>query len=256
MNNLPLRVLQTGTEEPLRESRELRAGPLSALYEDGGLRYVRWGPREILRRIYVAVRDRNWGTVPTALTDLRLNAGPDSFDLSFTADCRRGDIDFTWKGSIRGDVKGTIVFTMDGEARTTFLRNRLGFCVLHPVKECAGRPCILERSSGAINKGNFPRYIWAQQPFQDLKAISHEVAPGVRARVAFQGDTFEMEDQRNWADASYKTYCTPLQLPFPVEVPKGTKITQKITLEVEGAGPPSVIPVSYTHLTLPTICSV
>jgi hypothetical protein len=242
---LPLRVLHTGTEEPLRETRELQAGSLSLLYEDGGIRYVRWGAREILRRVYVAVRDRHWGTVPTVLSDLRINAGADSFDLSFNADCSRGDIQFGWRGTIKGDNKGTIVFSMEGEAKSTFHRNRIGFCVLHPIKECAGRPVIIERVSGAINRGSFPRYVWAQQPFMDLKSLSHEVAPGVRARVAFEGDIFETEDQRNWADASYKTYSTPLKLPFPVEVMKGTLISQKVTLSMEGAGIPSrVIPPS------------
>jgi hypothetical protein len=241
VSNLPLRVLHTGTEEPLRETRELKAGPLTVLYEDGGLRYVRWGSREILRRIYVAVRDRNWGTVPTSVSELRVSAGADTFDVSFTADARRGGIHFSWKGAIRGDAQGTITFSMDGEAKTTFLRNRIGFCVLHPIKECAGRPCIAERTSGAVTKGGFPRYVWGQQPFLDLKAISHEVAPGVRARVVFEGEVFEMEDQRNWADASYKIYGTPLRLPFPVEVRKGTRITQKVTLEMEGAAVPSIV---------------
>lgn len=235
MKTLPLRVLYTGTEEPLRETRELRSGLLTALYEDGSLRHIRWGSREILRRIYVAVRDRNWGTVPAVLSDVRIEASLESFDITFTARCKRAEIDFTWKGSIKGDPKGTIVFSIDGEANTTFLKNRIGICVLHPIKECAGRTCVVERISGAVNKGSFPRYIWGQQPFQDLRAISHEVAPGVRARVAFQGDTFEMEDQRNWADASYKIYSTPLRLPFPVELKKGAKISQSVTVTVEGA---------------------
>ena len=42
-----------------------------------------------------------------------------------------------------------------------------------------------------------------------------------------------MEDQRNWTDASYKTYGTPLSEPFPVEVPAGTKISQRITLTLK-----------------------
>jgi hypothetical protein len=249
VKTLPLRVLYTGTEEPLRETRELRSGLLTALYEDGSLRYIRWGSREILRRIYVAVRDRNWGTIPATLSDLRVESTLETFDITFTAECKRGEIHFVWKGSIRGDAKGTIVFSMDGEAKSTFLRNRIGICVLHPIKECAGRPCIIERISGAINSGSFPRYVWAQQPFMDLKALSHEVAPGVRARVGFEGDTFEMEDQRNWGDASYKIYSTPLRLPFPVEVTKGTKISQSVTLTVEGATAatriiPASIPIS------------
>src|SRR5438128_1693514 len=125
----------------MRETRELQAGPITLLYEEGGIRYVRWGQREILRRVYVAVRDRNWGTVPTALSDLRIDARSDAFEISFNADCRRGDLHFCWRGTITGDAKGTVVFSMEGEAMTTFLRNRIGFCVLHPIKECAGRPC-------------------------------------------------------------------------------------------------------------------
>ncbi len=45
------------------EQRVLRAGPLTMLYENGDLRYIRLGEHEIVRRLYVAVRDRNWGTV-------------------------------------------------------------------------------------------------------------------------------------------------------------------------------------------------
>ena len=44
-----------------------------------------------------------------------------------------------------------------------------------------------------------------------------------------------MEDQRNWTDASFKTYGTPLELPFPVEVVSGTKIVQTVTLTLDGA---------------------
>ena len=69
-------------------------------------------------------------------------------------------------------------------------------------------------------------------PFAEMAAMTHEVAPGVWAEVRFSGDIFEMEDQRNWTDASYKTFSTPLRLPYPVEVPAGTRITQTITLAI------------------------
>jgi hypothetical protein len=60
------------------------------------------------------------------------------------------------------------------------------------------------------------------------------VREGVRARVEFEGDVFETEDQRNWTDASYKTYCTPLGIQFPVTVEAGDTIQQKIQLELTG----------------------
>lgn len=52
------------------------------------------------------------------------------------------------------------------------------------------------------------------------------------AEISFEGDIFEMEDQRNWTDASYKIYSTPLELPFPVEVKKGDQFRQKISITV------------------------
>ncbi len=76
----------------------------------------------------------------------------------------------------------------------------------------------------------FPRLVSPQQPFLGLRTIAHEVAPGVEAEVRMEGETFEMEDQRNWSDDSFKTYGTPLALPLPVEVQEGTRIRQSITL--------------------------
>jgi hypothetical protein len=52
------------------------------------------------------------------------------------------------------------------------------------------------------------------------------------AELQFEGDVFEMEDQRNWTDASFKTYSTPLRLPLPVVVERGTRIDQSVTLRV------------------------
>ena len=54
----------------------------------------------------------------------------------------------------------------------------------------------------------------------------------IKATVIFEGELFETEDQRNWLDASYKTYCTPLSKPFPVLVKEGEIIQQTIRLKV------------------------
>ena len=73
----------------------------------------------------------------------------------------------------------------------------------------------------------------------NMRAITHSVVPGLDAEVRFSGDIFEMEDQRNWTDASYKTYCTPLGLPFPVELKKGTTVTQSVAISLKGNVPSS-----------------
>ena len=238
-SHLPRRVLYYGVDAPLPEQIPLRAGPLSLVFEAGDLRHIRLGEREILRRVYVAIRDRNWGTVLPRLSNLKKEMGEDSFRISYDVENQQGDIDFFWKATIIGATDGSITFAMDGEARSTFLKNRVGFCVLHPIRECAGQPCVIEHSGGQREQATFPRYISPQQPFLDMRSISHEALPGVTAEVRFEGDVFEMEDQRNWTDASYKTYCTPLRLPFPVELKAGTKLSQSITLNLKGGVPTS-----------------
>src|SRR5262245_11658703 len=190
-------VLYHGKQEAPPRQLPLRAGPLSLIYEDGDLRYIKWGNREIVRRLYVATRDRNWGTVPSRLSNVRTEVRDDSFHITYDVENKQGPIDFFWKGKITGDARGTITFTMDGVARSTFLRNRIGFCVLHPSRECPGARCKVEQADGTVVEGTFPRLIAPQAPFKEIKAIAHEVAPGAWAELRFAGDIFEMEDQRN-----------------------------------------------------------
>ncbi|HOL69895.1 MAG TPA: hypothetical protein PLP04_09585 [Bryobacteraceae bacterium] len=225
-------ILRYGSEEPLPEKLLLQAGPLTMTFVQGEVRYIRFGEHEVLRRVYIAVRDRNWNTAPNEISNLSVKRTADGFAISYDAVSRMDGIDFRWSATVTGDARGTIEWTMRGKAHSTFWRNRIGYCVLHPVRECAGRPCILEKTSGAIETSRFPELVSPHQPFKDLRAISHEVVPGLTAEVRFSGDIFETEDQRNWTDASYKTYSTPLDLPIPVEVKEGTEISQSVRLSL------------------------
>jgi hypothetical protein len=214
------------------ERQTLFAGPLALDLDDGGLRYVRLGEREVLRRVYVAVRDGNWVTAPMTVVEQQVQAGEDSFAVDLVAEHRLGSAHFRWKGSIRGDARGVLRFEMDGEALTTFQRNRIGICVLHPMETCAGQPCRLRHPDGTIEDLAFPRLVSPHQPFFGVRALSYEVEPGVVAEVEVEGEVFETEDQRNWSDNSFKTYSTPMELPKPVEVAAGTRIRQAVTVRL------------------------
>jgi hypothetical protein len=48
-----------------------------------------------------------------------------------------------------------------------------------------------------------------------------------------------MEDQRNWTDASFKSYGTPLELPHPVEISEGTRVKQSVSVRLATAAPRS-----------------
>jgi hypothetical protein len=92
---------------------------------------------------------------------------------------------------------------------------------------------------GSVEEALLPRYLVAEQPvppFAELRAIRHQATPSVWAEVRFSGDVFEMEDQRNWTDASFKTFCTPLRLPYPVEIAAGSRVQQAVTVRLDGVG--------------------
>jgi hypothetical protein len=227
----------------------LKAGSLWMEWIDGNLRSIRLGCHEVLRRIYVAVRDQNWGTIPAIISDVQFKNKANSFLLSYRTQHIQGDINFAWRTILSGDANGLVVITIDGEALSTFQSNRIGFCVLHPNRECAGKACIVEHCDGSIEESYFPYFISPTQPIFNIREISHEVIPGIRASVRMEGDVFEMEDQRNWGDASFKIYSRPLALPFPVEIRKGNKISQSITLNLSGnAKCIHSIPVLHTDL--------
>lgn len=234
---IPRGVLLTGTTAEPSAAIPLRAGPVTALFEPGiaFLRYIKLGDREILRGLYAAVRDQVWGTVAPRVRNVVTESRVDSFRLTFDVDNVEGGIDFGWQGIITGDAAGTVRFEFNGVARSTFLKNRLGFAVLHPIRECAGKPCTIEKSGGLKEAATFPDAISPHQPMLDLRAVTHEVAAGIEAEVRFEGEVFEMEDHRNWTDGNYKTYCTPLAQPYPVEVKRGQVVRQAVTIKLKGA---------------------
>src|SRR5689334_8262477 len=69
----------SGARGEAAEARELRAGPVRVKLADGQLRYIRVGDKEIIRRIYFAVRDDHWRTPMPQFTEYRVEDGQDHF---------------------------------------------------------------------------------------------------------------------------------------------------------------------------------
>ncbi|MBA2285935.1 MAG: hypothetical protein H0W02_10655 [Ktedonobacteraceae bacterium] len=244
MQTLSEYQLWYGVNRPPSETRELRAGPVTVLLDGIDLRYVRLGSLETVRRIYVAVRDQNWNTLPGDHRMTRVDQQQDSFEIEFDVEHHVHDIDFAWHGRITGSPAGQIRYEMDGLAQADFRYNRIGLCILHPFKECAGRPFRAQTPQGEVS-GVLPDLIGPQgfvqgfyvPLFPAFNHLSIDMAAGVRVQLAFEGDLFEMEDQRNWTDASFKTYCTPLSLGIPHQAHAGVPIRQSFTVTVEGNPP-------------------
>ena len=67
MEKLP--AIYYGSQAPPVPARELHAGSLACLYVAGSIRHICAGETEIINRVYLALRDRNWGTVPGTLSE-------------------------------------------------------------------------------------------------------------------------------------------------------------------------------------------
>ena len=229
-----------GADTPEPEPITLRMGAVSLFFEphSGWVRTVRLNQgAEIVRGIYIAVRDKNWNTLPVTISDLDIQQKRGGFQISYSANCQQDDIHFTYTAELIGTPEGKLSYTFRGEAQTSFLKNRIGFCVLHPIDECAGKNVKVEHTDDTTTRGSFPNWISPHQPFKNIRAITNDILWGVKATVRFEGDVFEMQDQRNWTDASFKTYSTPLSEPYPVEISAGTVIAQSVTLELLGRIP-------------------
>lgn len=216
----------------------LRAGPLEVRFQGGDLRGILWNGRECVRRIYPAVRDRNWGTAPNLLSKVEVRHDAESFEIRYSCENLLNDVDFAWQCVITGAAAGVITLSMDGVARKTFLKNRIGFCVLHPAA-CAGAHCTVQHTDGTISLAALPRRISATQPvppFQNMRGLSQQLGPTCWLDMVFKGDVFELEDQRNWTDASYKTFGTPLALPVPVTMHEGQRVAQTVELRLRQEG--------------------
>ncbi|KAB7732564.1 hypothetical protein F5984_00995 [Rudanella paleaurantiibacter] len=225
-------LLYTGTSQS-HPIRRVQAGPLTALYENGFLRYVKLGDDEVVRMIYFALRDARWNTLDWQLTDEQVEIGEQSFRISYTGGSFEGVTEIIrWQAQLTGDASGRIDFGLEGEVLVPFWRNRAGLCVLHSLAETVGRPAIVETPDGRTVEGIFPESITLQQPFQDIAVLRWTLPHQDVVQLSVAGDVFETEDQRNWGDASFKTYCTPVRLPMPVHIEPGDRISQRVTLEL------------------------
>jgi len=208
-------------------------GKLSLVYENGFVRYIRAGEIEIVRMIYFALRDSNWITAEFVRSDERMSVTHKGFDVSYTAtNIVDSKAVFRWHVKISGNDSGEIEFSVDGEALASYTRNRAGICVLHPIRDTRDKVVKIVRPDGSVYESKFPSVIEPHQPFFDITKMTWQLRGDSWAEIQFEGDVFETEDQRNWSDTSFKTYSTPLAIPYPVTLKPGDRVSQKVRLKV------------------------
>ena len=222
-----------GTDAADPPTRTLSAGRLSVELENGQLRYVRFGNVEALRGIAFLVRDENWGTYALQIENLDVRETAESFAVAYRAVCSDKRQQLAFEARIAGSSDGSLIFAATATPLTDFVTNRAGFVVLHPAG-LAGQKLRVTHVDGSEEETRFPETISPSQPVFTIRALAHEAAPGLWATCRMEGDAFEMEDQRNWTDASYKTYVRPLALPWGYTLAKGSRHEQTISLSFSG----------------------
>ncbi len=222
-----------GTEETDARPLHLQAGRLAVDLNEGNLRSITYDGVEVLRAVSYLVRDRDWGTYAPSIRDLTVERNAAGFTVAYQAYVSGpSDSELLVAVTISADTGGTLTFDAVATTTTGFETNRCGFCILHPIVGLAGSPVTVEHVDGTHVQTHLPDLIEPWQPFKDMRAITHEALPGVLAECRMEDDVFEMEDQRNWSDASYKTYVRPLALPWPYRIEANEPINQRVVLTI------------------------
>lgn len=198
------------------------------------LRAVALKGEELFRGIGFVVRDRNWGTYRLE-AEPQVERSPDRITIAVRGRIAGADGALDWRLDWTITPQG-LSGRMRCESAEGFPTARTGFVVLHAVPACRGRAVTITHADGQAEDSEFPVAVSPHQPFFDIAGMDYATAAGSRLRLRFLGEAFETEDQRNWTDASYKTYSRPLTKPFPYCIGPDTADEQSIHLEILDIG--------------------
>src|SRR5699024_787900 len=206
-------------------SRTWRSGSWSLQVGQGALEQISFGQHLVLRGIRAVVRDHDWATADLHLD--QVEEVEDSLDLAVHTSGLSARLSGHLRVRARGaDLNVDLDLHSDGDLAT----NRTGLVVLHPPG-LAGAEAQVTHPGGETEQSAFPVSISPHQPMRDIRGLQWACG-GAGVQAWFEGDAFEMEDQRNWSDASYKTYSRPLELPFPYQLRAGQRVHQRVRVHV------------------------
>ncbi|MET0732636.1 MAG: hypothetical protein ABW054_06150, partial [Casimicrobiaceae bacterium] len=220
-----------GTDEPVADAIPLRAGPLRLTLRAGRLWHVALGDDEIWHGVAFLFRDADWCTPEPVVDRCESSISAREFLIRCVGHFPTSPaIDFQL--DFEGTSAGVIRVSGEAVPRGDTLTNRLGMCVMHPMA-AAGARVDVGHTDGRSSESTFPMLIPAWPPFMLVRSIRHEYAPGQWAGCRFDGDAFELEDQRNNSDASFKTYNRSNMMPRPYVLRAGVPLRQSVELSLE-----------------------
>lgn len=226
-----------GTDKAVPEAVVAHAGPLEVVLRAGKLWHVRLGELEVWHGVAFPYRDAHWRTPEPVLELAHSHIEVESFRVRWVGVFpTHPAIDVTLEAT--GTPDGRIRYVGTAIPRGDIATNRLGACVMHPMS-ASGQAVEVEHIDGRRSASSFPVLIPPWPPFMLVRAIRHEFAPGLWGRCELSGDLFELEDQRNNADASFKTYGRSNMAPRPYVLRGGQAVRQSVELCLERVPPRS-----------------
>jgi hypothetical protein len=196
------------------------------------------GSLRVAGLVAFTVRDKLWNTIPGAIVARRVSRTERGFETTVEMLHHHDDIRVRWWGTIKGRPDGSIRFEAKGVAEGTFPYMRIGLVVTHPIESHRARPYRIAGGagprSGVLPRAIAPVVLEGVCDVALLKAFTtlELELEGANVNFQFSGDEFELEDQRNWGDASFKTFCTPLSRPTPFQATPGWTVEQAVEIQL------------------------
>lgn len=205
---------------------------IECLAHGAQLRRLCIGGREVMRSVGLVIRDGFWGThhLRQQRCVTRHEGGDWQREMAGVVQTGIAPL-LEWRLKMHVQRNGLSI-SAEFQACEAFSTCRAGLVLLHPLAGVVGAPVAIIHSDGRREAGLFPDLISPAQPFFDIHGLEHSPTPDLTLEWRLRGDVFEMEDQRNWSDASFKTYNRPLAWPSPYVIQAGERIEQRIELYV------------------------
>ncbi len=191
-----------------------------------GIEDLTFGGAAVLPRLFFSVRDQSWGFAAVPMT-----YGPTGVDgTGFLARVEGYPLAVSGRIGTAGRFL-TVSFQLHVSDDVDVAR--VGPCVLHYVPR-PGATITTDRPShsGAVKIG---QKISSGRIVTGYRVLSYSVGP-MPITIEFDGGLFEMEDQRNWTDNTFKSYTPPLSDPRPLHLRKDQVLTYAVRVTA-GAAP-------------------
>ncbi len=235
-----------GSDEPLPARRWLHAGPLSFELVGGRFGPVHVHDHEVWHGMAFLFRDAGWGTPEPVFEKVEHHSDALGFrlDLLGHIPCRSSDVaNGPVEGAridlhltVQGRNDGQLQFRAQASPTHPLKTNRCGWVLMHPMA-AAGSKLEVLHVDGRSSHTTWPQEVPAWPPFMGVRGLRHEYATGHWAEAVLPVEDYETEDQRNNADASFKTYNRSNLMPRPYVLRPGQPLVREMHLRLLGQAP-------------------